>query len=418
MNALVEIHQDPALTQSVHDLVLEGYKGPGRPEFASQEKYRWLREAGSRLWLDSGDIDAVEKLWSPELEALTTNNTLVNQIVSKGLMDGFIAYAARGIRDARPDIAEPDLVIEVAFAVNAKLALSLVERLGCEVSVELHPDLGFDVAATLAFARRYYAINPDQFYIKVPMTPDGFVSARVLAEEGIPVNYTLGFSARQNYLATRFSRPAFVNVFLGRLNSVVEQNHLGEPENVGEKATLASLEAVKGIRSADPRFATRQIAASMRNGAQVVTLAGVDVLTMPPKVADEYLKMEVRREDVRLRRSDELQVHLEPSAAGSIEKLWAIDEQFIRFVDDAVEHADQIASGRDLMGLAAKHQVDLFRDWSADDRRIIRETGKIPDITRWPDAPIDDLMSISALESFAKDQEELDIRIAGLVRES
>lgn len=420
MSVSVGIHEDVKLRETVRELALEGFKGPGRTDIASREKYGWLRELGSSLWLDTGDMDAALKVWSPELVALTTNNTLVSQVVATGQMDGVITYGARRIRDARPDIKLHDLVIEIAFLVNAKLALSLVERFGAHVSVELHPDLGFDIARTILFGRRYYEINPDYFYVKVPLTPDGFISTKLLSEEGIPVNYTLGFSARQNYLATVFSKPRFVNVFLGRLNQVVEENGLGKPDNIGEKTALASFEQVTLAREIDGGIRTEQIAASMRNGGQVATLAGVDVLTIPPKVAGDYLEMDISKENVRQHTSQELEVDLNmdrPVEISEVRRLWEVDADFIAFTEDAVKRAVELKSGRDLIALSIKHNVNLFRDWSGEDRKKIREKGKIPDVSQWPGAPLDDLMSISALESFAKDQLELDQRIERMVGE-
>jgi hypothetical protein len=70
------------------------------------------------------------------------------------------------------------------------------------------------------------------------------------------------------------------------------------------------------------------------------------------------------------------------------------------------------------MELAAEYDVNLFQYWTSEDRRQVRKKGKIPDLAEWPGVPIDDLMSISALETFAKDQEELDERIEGLIREA
>ena len=414
MSVSTEIHQDAKLIELVKRLALEGYAGPAKPQFESREKYKWLRDQGSRIWLDTGELAAAGKVWSTELEALTTNNTLVNQVVSTGAMDGAIAYAAGKIKELHPDIPRNALVMEIAFLINARLALSLIAHLGALVSVELHPGVGFDVERTVAYARRYYAINPTHFYVKVPLTPDGFLSVRRLSAEGIPVNYTLGFSARQNYLAARFSKPAFVNVFLGRLNQVVETNGLGRPESIGEKTTLASQEAVAKLRQT-AGIPTQQIAASLRNGLQVAALAGVDVLTIPPKAAGEYLEMDVKKDDVRKHTSAELSVDLDQAHASEVARFWEIDDKFVAFVDDAVKQADSMTSGRDLVALSNKHGVNLFKDWSADDRRKLREAGKIPDISQWPGAPLDDLMSMSALESFAKDQMELDERIAGMV---
>jgi transaldolase len=418
MSIQMNVHEDVEVARAVKELALEGYEGPATPAVESIEKYRWLRETGTRLWLDTGDLSAASKVWSSEIEALTTNNTLVNQVVQTGAMDGVIAYAARKIRGIRSDISEQDLIIEIAFLVNARLALSLVGKLGAHVSVELHPDTAFDTGQTLTFARRYYEINPDYFYVKVPLTPDGFIATRILSSEGIPVNYTLGFSARQNYLAARFSKPMFVNVFLGRLNSLVEDNKLGNPDNVGEKAALASDEAVKALRASGPDIPTSQIAASIRSGQQVATLAGVDVQTIPPKAAAEYLAMDISKDDVRKRTSRELRVELADTGLARVvdmTTLWEIDESFIAFVEDAVGQANQMACGRDLIRVSVEHDVNLFREWTSEDRKAISAHGKVPDLAAWPGAPIDDLMSISALETFANDQSALDDRIRGLL---
>lgn len=418
MGIQMNVHEDAEVARAVKELALEGYEGPATPAVESIEKYRWLRETGTRLWLDTGDLSAASKVWSSEIDALTTNNTLVNQVVQTGAMDGVIAYAAGKIRGIRPDISEQDLIIEIAFLVNARLALSLIGKLGAHVSVELHPGTAFDISQTLMFARRYYDINPEYFYVKVPLTPDGFVATRVLSSEGIPINYTLGFSARQNYLAARFSKPMFVNVFLGRLNSLVEENKLGSPDNVGEKAALASDEAIKSLRAGGPDIPTSQIAASIRSGAQVATLAGVDVQTIPPKAAAEYLAMDVSNNDVRKRTSRELRVELADTGLARVidmSTLWEIDENFIAFVEDAVGQADQISCGRDLIRVSLEHDVNLFREWTSEERKAINAHGKIPDLAAWPGAPIDDLMSISALETFANDQSALDQRIRGLL---
>jgi transaldolase len=418
MEISVGVHEDLSLVQAVRELALEEFIGPCKPQYASKEKFVWLREMDSMLWLDTGDAEAADEVWSPELEGLTTNNSLVNQVVQTGAMDGLVVYASRKIRQARPDIAINDLVIELAFLINAKIALSLVQKFGARVSVELHPALASDIARSMAFARRYYEINPEYFFIKAPISPAGFVIARLLSQEGIGVNFTLGFSARQNYLATRFSKPRFVNVFLGRLNQMVEENGLGSPENVGEKATLASDEMVKNFRSSMLEISTQQIAASMRSGRQVATLAGVDVLTMPPKIAQEYLDLQIDRNDLIQHNWRDLEVNLNYERAieaDSIAQLWNIGPQFVFFVEDAVRHADQVETGDDLVELSHKHHVALFHDWSSEDRQKIRQKGKIPNVADWPGAPIDDLMTIAAIESFAKDQAELDSRIESLI---
>lgn len=418
MNVSLNVHADPEIAREVRELALEGYTAPERIQFESKERFLWLRRAGSRLWLDTGEAEAAEKVWSAELEALTTNNTLVNQVVQTGVMDGLVTYAARKLREKRPDISEQDLVVELAFLVNAKVALGLVQKFGAHVSVELHPDLGSDIEGILTFVRRYYAINPDYFYVKVPLTPDGFIAVRKLSLGGIPINFTLGFSARQNYFTAQFARPRFVNVFLGRLNQVAEENGVGRPENIGEKAALASDEKIKDIRASQADIQTQQIAASMRNGRQVATLAGMDVLTIPPKAASEYLEMEITKEEIDQQNWRDLQVDVDEEYKPKFAKLWEIDGHFVNFVEDIMRLGDTITSGKDLIRRSQILGVDLFYDWSEDDRRRLREKGKIPDLKAWPNVPLDELMSMSALEAFAKDQQALDDRIKGLIAES
>ena len=411
------IHGDEKLTALIRDLAVKDHQPPSGLKFDSQIKYSWLREAGGMVWIDTGDASAAEKVWAAEATALTTNNALVNQVVQTGVMDGLIAYATREIRKVAPDISEQELVYEIGFLVNARLALSLVQKFGAHVSVELHPDMAFDEAGTLAFARRYYAIDPEHFYIKVPLTEDGLLAVRTLSGENIPVNLTIGFSARQNYLAARFSNPSFVNVFLGRLNSLVEENSLGMPQNVGEKAALASDEMMKNLRSSRSAK-TRQIAASIRSGEQVATLAGVDVQTIPPQHAAEYLAMYLKKENVRYRNWRDLPVQLQangPVQPSDFDVLWRIDEKFVSLVDDVLKKADTISSGNDLKQLSTQHEVKLFHDWTAEEREKMREQGKIPRTNDWPGIPLDTLMTMAALEFFAKDQVEVDDRIRKMI---
>ena len=269
------------LEQTIHDFVRRGFTPPtGKPGIAIHDDPEWrkLRETGSRLWLDTGDMDEAGKLWNSSFDALTTNNTLLNKEIQKGIYDKLVLEAA----GAFPGID----VLEIAFILNAHHALRLVERFDANVSVELHTDLANDVERTVAYGKRYFAICPERFYVKVPLTPAGLISARHLSDAGVPINFTLGFSARHNYLAALLTRPAFVNVFLGRLNAFVADHKLGTGENVGEKAVRATQREILALRKSG-RSSSKLIAASIRSGAQVGACAGVDVLTIPTKAAAE-----------------------------------------------------------------------------------------------------------------------------------
>jgi len=229
------------LADEVREFVLSDFSprfGDVTSEFESSPLWRKLRDVGTELWLDTGSLEESGKLWVREFSALTTNNTLLNKEVQKGQYDDLIAEADKLL--AKFDLSERERILEIGFILNAKHGLRLVEKYDAFVSVEEHTDLAHNVKKAIDYARRYHAICPERFIIKIPFTAEGLLATRVLANDGIPVNHTLGFSARQNYLIAAIGKPAYVNVFLGRLNSFVADNNIGPGTYVGEKATLAS----------------------------------------------------------------------------------------------------------------------------------------------------------------------------------
>src|SRR5512133_3080483 len=241
-----------------------------------------LSNTGTELWLDTGDVEEAEANWSAEMAALTTNNSLLNNEIQKGIYDIFISEAKSVVRD----LPQEERVKEIAFILNARHGLRLAQKFRGLVSVELHTETAHDIKAIVQYGRRFHEICPEQFIVKVPFTAEGLIGARILKDAGVKVNFTLGFSARQNVLITRVSRPDFVNVFLGRIGSYLADNKLGDGSGAGEMATISSQNWVTGL-SAENEWQTKQIAASLRNYGQLELLAGVDVFTVPPKIAAE-----------------------------------------------------------------------------------------------------------------------------------
>ena len=118
------------IAETMKALVREGFAHEfGRPQVQTRESPVWkrVRNAGSRLWLDTGDIEEASSLWSSEFEALTTNNTLLNREVQKGIYDDFIRRTSSTLRETAPDVDEGRLLLEVAFALNAYHGLRLVD---------------------------------------------------------------------------------------------------------------------------------------------------------------------------------------------------------------------------------------------------------------------------------------------------
>jgi transaldolase len=397
----------------------------GKPAVTAKDDPEWrkVRDAGTRLWLDTGDIDEAAKLWNSSFDALTTNNTLLNKEIQKGIYDDLVTKAARVVLETAPKISEPDLILEIAFILNAHHALRLVDRFDAFVSVELHTDLSNDVERTVAYGKRYFAICPERFYVKVPLTPAGYLSARKLAQVGIPLNFTLGFSARHNYVAALLTKPDYVNVFLGRLNSVVADNKLGDGRNVGEKATLATQRELLSLRKAG-RTKTKLIAASIRSGTQIGDLAGVDVFTMPTKAAAEY------RANPRPQVTSQVAKDPEVPLANGVtlaqfggETLWDVPPPFRAAVEDLLRKNLDTLAPDELQAHFEKAGLGGFLPrWSAADIQTATKDGKIPVYGTWKDrlgsgkVGLDALMNLSALYSFATDQKALDDRIRSLLK--
>ena len=408
---------DTAVARSLKELALSDLDlNTGRLAAPKNEFWRKLRAVGSEIWLDTGDIEEATKLWTGEMTALTTNNTLLNKEVQKGIYDSFITKANKVLSG----LPLAERVLDIAFVLNARHGLRLVQRFGGKVSVELHTDLADDLAGILEYGRRFHEISPDHFIVKVPLTATGLLGARKLREAGIPVNFTLEFSARQNAVVTAVAKPNYVNVFLGRLGSYVSDNKLGDGAFVGEKATLASQRIVRslGARFREP---TKQIGASIRSADQIESLAGIDVFTIPTKVVEQARASLSGTFTSRL--AEEYPISVAPGVSLKeigLEKLWDVSGDLLALAESLDKEPPETGAG-----VAARARefrcADMFPALSSEARGFLASEGKIPRHARWADAvgrgelAIDTLLNLAGLASFTADQAALDGRIRSLI---
>lgn len=393
-----------------------------RAAFTSSALWQAVAATGTSLWLDTGDIDAAKELWVREFVALTTNNTLLNKEVQKGIYDELVPGAARILRDK--GVGEDGLVQEVAFVLNAVHGLKLVRNFDADVSVELHTALSNDAEASYQYGKRFHAICPERFIVKVPLTPAGLLAARRLSDDGVRLNFTLGFSARQNWLIAAVARPTWVNVFMGRINAFLSDNGLGDGKNAGEKATLASQRGLRKIRNRGGAH-VRQIGASMRNGHQVADLLGLDVFTMPIGAAKGFLELAPEAATILDKTGNDPAVEFAADADVEGDKLtcfWDIDSEFETAAADAAGLDLTTATSDDVLAaLADNGTKDLFPQLSGDEAERVAAEGKIPVFSSWRErvragtCSWDGVLTAAALASFTKDQDALDERVRGLL---
>lgn len=114
--------------------------------------------------------------------------------------------------------------------------------------------------------------------VKVPLTPDGLKTCKVLREEGTMVNVTLCFSAGQALLAAK-AGASFISPFVGRID---DQGHDG----------MELIHEIMTIYREYPHFKTEVLVASVRHTQHLIQAAkmGAHVATVPPNVIRQLFK--------------------------------------------------------------------------------------------------------------------------------
>jgi transaldolase len=189
---------------------------------------------------------------------------------------------------------------------------------------------------------------------------------------------------------------------------------------VGEKATISSQRQVTEVVAKSGKR-TLQIAASMRSASQVRDLTGVDVYTMPLKVAQSAASDLDGTWTSRIDR--EYDITLSPGIDMEDEGLpvlWDVPQVLKDFARDLDGKVPQ--TGEELVERAHESGLgDIFPELSSEEESRIATDGKIPVRNNWKkriekhDVAVDSLLNLAGLASFAGDQGELDERIRGLI---
>ncbi len=418
---MIAFDNDSKLGQAVHTFILDHIPAETPPGVSRDSHPLWaaMRRLGTHLWLDTGSISHIEQCWTPEFSALTTNNTLLNKEVQTGQYDDLVREAG-AMLDGFPGLPERQKLLEIAFILNAVHGLRLVALFDAFVSVEEHTDLADDSEAAVAYARRFHAIHPTRFIVKIPFTPAGLLATRKISALSISVNHTLGFSARQNYLIARIGKPSFVNVFLGRLNSFAASNKLGSGEYIGEKATLASQAMLRALRT-ESGLQTLQIGASFRSGRQAADLMGLDVMTLPPDTAQQFLALGLSDQQIQDKTHADYQPGVDDPKwldAAGLNTLWDVPDTLKECVDRLEKENIDAFDADQLLGYFADHGCsDILVKWTEEQNDISRQEGKIPHLANWQSllasqaAGLDALMNLAGLNSFRMDQAAMDSRV-------
>ena len=404
-------------------------------EQAAQEQVRLvsspllaaLRRTGTaHVYADTADSEELRRLLAvagggilAEVDGNTVNQPLARQVLDRYLAGDRLAACAQELRRHRPDASGTALLPHVYTMVSGWIGNDLVNAFAAgrawEVSLQVHMGAVSDPETAKALGRALRTIIPSCF-VKVPFRPhepQSLLIARDLEAEGIPVNFTSTFSARQVVAAALLADVTRTNIFMGRLTQGFHAALLGEHVDLEAQRALRRLRREAGVK-------TQLIVASIREWQSLVRVAGCDVFTVPCDVLGRFLSqtdMPAEALTSQLETSYEDRLGIAEGAIKAvglqqIARLWRVEPEFLEFLVDYRTSAEY-RELRDGEGLRRRFENAGFGDFfyapDAREWQTIKKS-KLPDLAG-PLArrlAVDTHMSLLADGDFVNQQEAID----------
>jgi transaldolase len=164
------------------------------------------------------------------------------------------------------------------LAKEGKETESLIRKILEEVEGPVNVEVTGTTSEEMVKEAKVMATWGEEIVIKIPVTPEGLKTVKILSSERIHTNVTLLFSACQAILAAK-AGATYVCPFLGRLDDISFNG-------------LELIRQIKGIFRNYPNIETQIIVASVRNPIHVMEagMLGAEIVTIPPAIIDQMVK--------------------------------------------------------------------------------------------------------------------------------
>jgi transaldolase len=265
--------QQKSLT--VHDVLIalrHSHGLPKNPKLTSSPLLAALKNAGTtHIYADTASQEELAQVLENKQEALleevdgnTVNQPLMAKIIKPYLEQNNPAQWAQLLREQGQGLSQQELLPLLYSIVCGRIGTEIVRAFASgrswEVSLQLHMGLVNDSEKAFQIGRSLRRMVPSAF-VKVPFTPHApacFLVARDLENEGIPVNFTSTFSARQAVAVALLANVTRTNIFMGRLDQGLKAELLGAHVALETQRMLQRLRQNPGIK-------TQLIVASLRD---------------------------------------------------------------------------------------------------------------------------------------------------------
>ena len=233
---------------------------------------------------DTGDIEAVSK-WRPQ--DATTNPSL---LLASAEDPRYRHLVDEAIRAARGDAG---LTLDWLFVFFGREILKYVAG---RVSTEVDARLSFDIQNSIEKAKRligFYeksGVSRERVLIKLASTWEGIRAAEKLEREGIHCNMTLLFSFAQA-VACADAGVTLISPFVGRIYDWHKAARKVDDIPIAEDPGVASVRRIYAYYKAYG-YKTQVMGASFRKTAQILELAGCDLLTIAPDLLQKLSQAE------------------------------------------------------------------------------------------------------------------------------
>ncbi|MGQ0793293.1 MAG: transaldolase family protein [Deltaproteobacteria bacterium] len=388
------------------------------------------REELHDLAVHTEDDDGV-KLYT-EIDGNTTNQPLIMKVLGRffggGDGDNIVSWT-RALLEEKPDLTVDEAAALIYSIINGRLGLEALNAYAAHrtwrISLELHTALAKDPEASRRAGWCLAQAVPNCF-VKVAFTPDyphSLLIARGLERQGIAVNFTATFSARQVVAAALLADVHRANIFLGRLNQGMDSELLGEHTTLKTQRHIRRIRNTLGVK-------TLNMAASVRRWQTIPLTAGCDVYTVPyPALKEFFAQSDMGPGDIknrldadysdRLGVSDRVLEKLggEKLAMEKIERLYRVEPEFVEFLTELRQSAE-VTDGDNLFKRFDEAGFgDFFYAPTESEWRELRK-GKLPDLDSplTQKLPLDTLYSLLAVGDFINFQDGMDEAIKAPIR--